>query len=32
MCAVVAMRTIVDLTDELYRRAKAEAALRVGYF
>lgn len=28
MCAAVAMRTTVGLLDELYRRAKAEAALR----
>ena len=28
MCAAIAMRTTVDLPDELYRRAKAEAAVR----
>jgi hypothetical protein len=28
MCAAIAMRTTVDLPDELYPRAKAEAVLR----
>ena len=28
MCAAIAMRTTVDLPAELYRRAKAEAAVR----
>ena len=28
MCAAISMRTTVDLADELYRRAKAEAAVR----
>jgi hypothetical protein len=28
MCAAIAMRTTADLPDELYRRAKAEAAVR----
>ena len=32
MCAAIAMRTTVDLPAELYRRAKAGAAVRGGNF